>query len=254
MEKIARRLGYKEDAIFFNKRSVLVRNTINHLLFDKTKGIYVDSEGSSHVSLHANMFPLVFDIVPAEHVKSVLKFVKSRGMACSVYGAQYLLEALYKHGEADYAMHLITDTTRRSWWNMIQSGSTMTLEAWDMKYKPNSDWNHAWGTAPANIVTRFIWGITPALPGFSKVHIEPQLSNLTFSSMKVPTIKGTIFVNYVIIKGKRHFVIQLPKGMSGDFVLRPIILKYRNLKIGQNTMGSRKYILHPGINVIDKDL
>ena len=34
---------------------------------------------------------------------------------------------------------------------MIEVGSTMTLEAWDAKYKPNLTWNHAWGAAPANI-------------------------------------------------------------------------------------------------------
>lgn len=44
----------------------------------------------------------------------------------------------------------------RSWWNMIRSGSTMTMEAWDMKYKPNSDWNHAWGAAPANMECDFV--------------------------------------------------------------------------------------------------
>ena len=62
-------------------------------------------------------------------------------MACSVYGAQYLLEGLYFAGEADYALELMTSTSDRSWWNMIQSGSTMTMEAWDIKYKPNSAMN-----------------------------------------------------------------------------------------------------------------
>ena len=28
---------------------------------------------------------------------------------------------------------------------MIRVGSTITLEAWDNKFKPNQDWNHAWG-------------------------------------------------------------------------------------------------------------
>ncbi len=29
---------------------------------------------------------------------------------------------------------------------MVDTGATITWEAWDQKYKPNQDWNHAWGT------------------------------------------------------------------------------------------------------------
>src|SRR5664280_366879 len=105
-------------------------------------------------------------------------------MACSVYGSQYLLEALYKAGEDRYALGLLTAVNDRSWWNMIRSGSTITMEAWDMKYKPNSDWNHAWGAAPANIITRYMWGIQPVEPGFTKAVIKPQLNQLTFSTIK----------------------------------------------------------------------
>ena len=220
MAEIAGRLGKKTDSVYFYNKSVLVKNTINQKLFDSSKGIYIDGENSKHASLHANMFPLAFGIVPAENQTSVVEFVKSRGMACSVYGAQYLLEALYKHGEADYALSLMTSKSNRSWWNMIQSGSTITMEAWDMKIRPSADWNHAWGAAPANIISRNMWGVTPAAPGFAKVKIKPQLSNLTFSNIKVPTIKGTITEEFnQLPNGNKVYVIVLPKDMKGEFAL-----------------------------------
>lgn len=219
MADIAGVLGKQTDSIEFSQKSMLVKKTINEKLFDKTKGIYIDGEHSTHSSLHANMFPLVFGLVPKEHLKTVVKFVKSKGMACSVYGAQYLLEALYQQGEADYALRLMTSKSDRSWWNMIASGSTMALEAWDMKYKPNADWNHAWGTAPANIVTRYMWGITPAEPGFTKVKIQPQLSNLSFSKIKVPTLKGAITAEYKVLDDKHLlFIIELPKDIKGELI------------------------------------
>ena len=219
MADIAGRLGKQSDSIEFSQKSMLVKKTINEKLFDTAKGIYIDGENSTHSSLHANMFPLVFGLVPKEHLKTVVEFVKSKGMACSVYGAQYLLEALYQQGEADYALRLMTSRSDRSWWNMIASGSTMALEAWDMKYKPNADWNHAWGTAPANIVTRYMWGITPAEPGFTKVKIQPQLSRLSFSKIKVPTIKGAITAEYKVLDDKHLlFIIELPKEMNGELI------------------------------------
>jgi hypothetical protein len=220
MSDIAGWLGRKDDSAFFLKRSLLVRETINNKLFDRTKGIYIDGESSLHSSLHANMFPLASGLVPEEYLGTVITFIKSRGMACSVYGAQLLLEGLYLNNESDYAFELLTSTSDRSWLNMIRSGSTITMEAWGMKYKPNLDWNHAWGAAPANIIPRGLWGITPLKPGYSEVRIKPQLSNLSSSEIKVPTIKGAIICEFNKFSGKQEeYSIFLPGGMKGEFEL-----------------------------------
>ena len=80
-------------------------------------------------------------MVSADNQQSPVNFIKSRKMACRVYGAQYLLEGLYLAGRADYALDLMTSTSDRSRQNMIQSEYTMTMEAWDIKYKPNSAMN-----------------------------------------------------------------------------------------------------------------
>jgi alpha-L-rhamnosidase len=232
MAEIAGVLRKVDDSLFYSRKAILVRNSINLKLFDKSKGIYVDGEGSGHSSLHANLFPLAFGLVPEGNEASVISFIKSRGMACSVYGAQYLLEGLYKNGEGDYGLQLMTATNNRSWWNMIKTGSTMTMEAWDMKYKPNSDWNHPWGTAPANIITHYMWGITPARPGFTKVNIRPQLASLTFSTIKAPTMNGPIRAEYKQINKKRKlFIIELPPGMDGDLIFKQ---KSFTLKTGVN--------------------
>ncbi|WP_143519949.1 alpha-L-rhamnosidase C-terminal domain-containing protein [Reichenbachiella sp. 5M10] len=220
MTEIARVLGESDDAKRFAKEAEMVRTMINEKLLDKAKGVYIDGEGSSHSSLHANMMPLVFGLVPDQYKMTVVDFIKTRGMACSVYGAQYLLEALYQAGETEYAFKLMTDTTTdRSWWNMIQLGATMTLEAWDMKYKPNLDWNHAWGTAPLNTVVRHLWGITPIQPGFKQVEVQPQLGELTFSEIKTPTIMGNIIARHQQVNEKVNYTIELPEGMSGIFIV-----------------------------------
>ena len=252
MAEIAGYLGMQDDSILFHQKSVRVKETINQKLLDKNKGIYVDGENSKHSSIHANMFPLAFGIVPDENLKSVISFVKSRGMACSVYGAQYLLEGLYLHGEADYALDLMTSTSDRSWWNMIKVGSTMALEAWDMKYKPNSDWNHAWGTSPANIIIRWMWGIQPIQPGFALVRIKPQLGHLAFSKIKVPSIKGAITAEYQKIDDRNDlFMIELPETMKGEFVTskgEQVIISVNKKKV-KSVNGT--VLLNPGLNRIE---
>ncbi len=192
MEKVAALLGRDSDRDFFARRSAMVKHSFQEAFFEKNRRIYVDGEGSSHASLHANMFALALGLVPDQYRESVVRFVLGRGMACSVYGAQYLLEALYDNGQPQAALDLMRSDSRRSWLNMIRVGSTMTTEAWDEYYKPNSTWNHAWGSAPANIIARKLMGIEPLEPGFRKIRIRPQPGDLDWAKIRVPTIAGTV--------------------------------------------------------------
>lgn len=252
MGEFAELIGKTEEALDFNLRALKVKIAINEKLFNKDGGYYIDGIGSDHGSVHANMLPLAFDIVPEAYKTSVATYIKSRGMACSVYGAQYLMEALYKAGEAEYALELLTATNDRSWYNMIKLGSTITLEAWDMKYKPNADWNHAWGAAPANIIPRGLWGIQPKTPGFGIVNIKPQMGKLKNSSITVPTIKGQIKAEYNKL-GERltKYSIELPANMLGEFSMdfSPQAVVSLNGKTVNLSFGSIR--LNPGINEIE---
>lgn len=213
LSKIANVLGKAEDASKYFERSELVKKSFNSVFLDSLSGLYKDGEGSEHISLHGNMFPLVFGLALEENKNKIAKYLKSRGMVCSVYGAQYFLEALYQNDCADHAFQLMTARDSRSWVNMIQSGATMTMEAWDIKYKKNLDWNHAWGAAPANIIPMYVMGIKPLEPGFRKVEIYPQISHLTSAKINFPTIRGTIQLN--IQSGENlSYEVVLPANME----------------------------------------
>jgi len=220
MAEFAKILGKTQEVLDFELRAAKAKKAVNEQMFDKTRGIYVDGIGTDHASLHANMMPLAFGLVPEEHFESVVNYVKSRGMACSVYGAQFLMDGLYNAGEADYALDLLTDTSDRSWYNMIKIGSTITLEAWDNKYKNNLDWNHAWGAVPANVIPRGLWGIQPKTPGFGVATIKPQMSTLKSSIIEVPTVRGTIKGKYTYNGARlQTYEIEIPGNMVAEFSL-----------------------------------
>ncbi|WP_430427105.1 sulfatase-like hydrolase/transferase [Maribacter litoralis] len=220
MAEFAKILGKTQEVLDFELRAAKAKKAVNEQMFDKERGIYVDGIGSKHASLHANMMPLAFGLVPEEHYQTVVDYVKSRGLACSVYGSQFLMDGLYNAGEQDYALDLLTDTSDRSWYNMIKIGSTITLEAWDNKYKNNLDWNHAWGAVPANVIPRGLWGIKPKTPGFGIAAIKPQMSTLKSSSIEVPTVRGTIKGEYKY-NGPRlqTYEIEIPANMVAEFSL-----------------------------------
>ena len=220
MAEFANVLGKTQEAIEFELRALKAKKAVNEKMFDSKRGIYIDGIGTDHASLHANMLPLTFNMVPEEHIDTVVEFIKSRGMASSVYGSQYLMDALYNAGEEDYALQLLASTDERSWYNMIRIGSTITLEAWDIKYKNNLDWNHAWGAVPANAIPRGLWGVTPKTPGFGIASIKPQMSSLKSSSIKVPTVLGTIKGNYTYNGARlQTYEIEIPANMVAEFSL-----------------------------------
>lgn len=220
MSKMAEVTGNSQDAGMFARQAEKLKKSFNDKLLDKKKGIYVDGIGTGHSSLHANMFPLAFGLVPEKNVKKVTDFIRSRGMACSVYGSQFLMDAIYDGHDADYGLQLLTSTAERSWYNMIRVGSTISLEAWDNKYKPNQDWNHAWGAAPANLIPRKLMGIEPLLPGFEKIRIKPQPGSLEKAEITHPTIRGEVEAAFTNEPGASfRLLINLPANTTAEVYL-----------------------------------
>ena len=152
--------------------------------------LFVDNPKSSHTALHSVFFPLYFGV--AEMTDAMKEMLLSKGMACSVYGSHFLLEACFKCGLAKHAIALMTSTGLRSWQNMLDKGATVTMEAWDDSLKPNQDWNHAWASAPANIMPRFIAGITPIEPAFRRFQVKPNFGDLEWVDARQPVPTGEI--------------------------------------------------------------
>ncbi len=211
MSRIARVVGHDTDQLFYTREAARVKKQINTSLLDTKKGYYKDGIDTGHCSLAANMFPMAFGIVPSKNYASVRDFIRSRGLACSVYGSQFLLDAVYDAHDAAYGLALLSSTDERSWYNMIRAGSTVSTEAWDSKYKPNQDWNHAWGAAPANLIPRKLMGIEPLEPGFRKIRIKPQPDTLRQASIQTPTIRGNVTVAFEQTPDKRfEMQVEIP--------------------------------------------
>ncbi len=91
-------------------------------------------------------------------------------------------------------MKLILAKGDRSWLGMLDFGSTVSMEAWNMRAKPNQDLTHAWGAVPLNIIARYVLGVTPLEPGFKKARIAPHPAGIRYLKGTVPTAAGPITV------------------------------------------------------------
>ena len=95
-------------------------------------------------------------------------------------------------------------------------GTTITLEAWENRFIPNQDWNHAWGTAPTDLIPRCLMGITPVELGFREVRIQPRIGNLEFAKTRYPTRLGSIDLEITRRDNNLEYKISLPEGMSAE--------------------------------------
>jgi hypothetical protein len=220
MTDIASIAGRTNDAALFTANAAQVSNSFNTVFWDPGSQTYFDGEGIAHSSDHGSFFALAFGLVPPANRQAVLDFIHSRGMAPSVYGAQYLLEALFQESDSDFALGLMTDTGSRGWINMLNIGSTLTTEAWDFVYKPNMDWNHAWGAAAGNLIPRFVLGLRPLSAGFGHVIIQPQLgTSLSFAEGTVPTIRGPVVLHVDNPSDGFQVLANIPGNMTADVML-----------------------------------
>lgn len=221
MAQMGKALEREGDAAEFTKREAKARAAFQSTFFDRERGLYRDGADTDHVSLHANLFPLAFDLVPKQHRAHIAGWLADRGMRCSVYAAQYLLDGLFENNQDTAAIELIVAPGDRSWRHMVESGTTISWEAWDQKYKPNQDWNHAWGAAPANLLPRYILGVRPLTPGWQRALVQPHPGTLVSASGRIPTPRGAIRVTW---KRGRTFTLslELPEDMTARVELPAI--------------------------------
>ena len=221
MAETAALLGKTEDAAFYGQAAARSRKAIRAAMLKN--GRFTDNPESAHTALHSCIFPVLWGVAEEPEKAAHLALLQSKGMACSVFGAQFLLECCYGNGLADYGLGLILSDGLRSWNNMLAKGATITAEAWDVSFKPNEDWNHAWGSAPGNIIMRYIAGIRPAEPGFRKFTVDPQPGSLTHFRARTPTPHGPVELE---MPAPGRFRLSVPEGTTALF---------RGKQLGQGT-------------------
>lgn len=197
---------------------------INRQLFDPVRGAYADGLDSAgqridHHAIHAGAYALWCGLVPDRNLDQVIDDLAGRGMACSVFGAPFLLEGLFAHGAADVALPLITAPGKRSWRHMLDVGAGAAMEAWDVEFKPNLTHSHPWGASPAFLLPHGLLGLRPLEPGYRTFAIRPQLSGLTDVSARLPVPDGAIEITGRQTPEGQEYTVTVPPSCHGRFGL-----------------------------------
>jgi len=101
----------------------------------------------------------------------------------------------------------------------LHQSAEVTTEAWDEYFKPNLTWNHAWGTAPANIIPRKLFGIEPLEPAYARFRIAPQPGLLEVAEVVVPTLRGPVYCRISNEADRWEMEVEVPGNSEAELWL-----------------------------------
>ncbi|MBQ6365045.1 MAG: alpha-L-rhamnosidase [Oscillospiraceae bacterium] len=174
----------EEKAGWRNKRASLLRQ-IERFYWDDEKSAYIDTFSSRrHVTRHANIFAIVFDIADSrrkEQLAASVLFNDAVPPITTPYFRFFELEALCRLGFLDKVWKEI----KAYWGGMLKMGAVTFWEEFDPK--KDIDWQyemygdpygkslcHAWSASPIYLLARYFVGLRPLVPGGERYEVKPQ--------------------------------------------------------------------------------
>jgi len=115
-------------------------------------------------------------------------------LATGIFGTEYLLDVLSRHGRADLAWALVDRKGFPGWGHMLERGATTLWEHWEFSDDTYSH-NHPMFGSVSEWLFAWVAGIQPdpAAFGFDRIVFRPQpVGDLTWAKARVRTIRGEV--------------------------------------------------------------
>jgi hypothetical protein len=155
------------------------------------------------------------------------------------YFGSYVLDALARLDRRQEAVEMLHDY----WGTMIDAGATTVWEEWNPMtplpvncQPPQEGPPFTWGAlsliqpagvGPARWLDREVLGISPALPGFARVRIEPHVVGLSWAKGAVASPRGPVSVSWADQASEFRLEFSTPAGCQGVEVVVPLGKAYR---------------------------
>lgn len=226
LSKIAKVIGKEKDISLFEEKK--------NKYIEALRASFYDSFGKNYFGglqgANAFMCDIDFD---SDVYKNLVEYYKSLGsFDTGIFGTDIVIRQLFKNGNANLAVDLMTSDDGFSFERWRKSGATTFREYWqDNNCRSHS---HPMFGAVVAYFFEYLLGITQTddSAGYEKLIIKPtiveKINNLS-GSMQIP--KGTVSVSYVKRFDSILFEVTLPKGQNAEFVY-----------------GDEKRILESGLN------
>ena len=217
LSKLADAVG-DADAFRYAGLAESIRAAINAgYLFDNGTEVYYDN-GSQSSNAHALYFGICPDeLRPAVNESLVADIERKQTSTCGFMGTACILEALSQNGRSDIAYKLIKNRNQGGWLYLINECGATTFPE---HFNGGGSQNHAFlGSAPALWVYKRLVGISPELPGYKKVRIEPFIpEGVEHAKATIDTLYGMITAAWKKTPDETTLEVALPPNVTGTII------------------------------------
>lgn len=208
--------GYRET--FARLKAAVLR-----YFWKEEKGAFIDcyESGRNHVSRHANIFAILFDLVTEKQKEQILEHVLLNPEVPQIttpYFKFFELDVWGKTGHLDRLM----DSIQEYWGSMVDAGAVTFWEEFDPKRKAEEQYSmysdpygkslcHAWGASPIYLLGRYFLGVRPLTPGYETFEAEPRTEFFHELDCVVPVKDGEVRILY------KHEKLSVTASREGGF-------------------------------------
>lgn len=216
MAKLAELLN-KNPSKYKEKAKELIKKT-NDYFWSEEKGGYIDCYESkkNHISRHANIFAVLFDIADEHQKESIINKVLLNDeipYITTPFFKGFELDVMGKAGNFDF----IENTIKSYWGDIINLGATTVWEEYNSKLSGIQHYSmygdkyakslcHAWGASPIYLLGKYFAGVEITETGFK---VKPHLGNFEWFDAVVPVRGGEVKIK---LDGKRLCISSTAEG------------------------------------------
>ena len=262
--KIAKVLDKQDDVDFFTQQAERLTQYINRGYYSINKCSYANGSQLSYA------YPIILGIVPEEDfIKYEKNFIRQIKRMCNGHlstgfvGTKILFEALYKIGEIDLGLELITQPSYPSWGYQAAMGATTIWELWNYATgREMNSHNHPAQGFIATWIMQTIGGIRmdDDACGWSHFTIKPHMWNdMTNAETIIETVKGRVSCKWQLLdkcfpdtdmKGMKLFV-QVPIGSTASVYIPKYGRRRPEIRLDDKRAFRAGHVMNSQKDIID---
>lgn len=199
---------YFQQDIKYQAEYERMKKKINAFFWDSSQGAYIDSfaSGKKHLTRHANIFAILFDIADSQQKKQIVENVLCNDLVPEIttpYFKFYEMDALCKMGRLQNVLMRI----REYWGGMIKKGAVTFWEEYDPDVLEEEQYDmygdkfgkslcHAWSASPIYLLARYFVGLEVTDPVNGTYELHPQLEYFDSLDCVLPVGKKNVHIQW----------------------------------------------------------
>ena len=231
---MAELLGYEADAASYKER---MEKTVAGFRACWTGSAYRAPGYEGDIDDRAQAMAVLCGFAEPEKYPAISEILHTKSYA-SPYMEKYVMDALFKMGEPEYAVERVT----QKFTDMVYHPDYTTLfEGWLVHsgiYGGGSS-NHAWSGGPLISLCQCILGVNPTSAGWKTFSVAPTPVSIKEVDLVIPSIAGDIAYSYSDTDTEFTLRLTVPAGAEAS-VTMPYTKEMHTLKAGAHTLVATK--------------